>query len=148
MAKVSFDFDGTLSRPDVQEYASRLLAEGVDVWVVTTRYDQNHKHKYALDYDVLVEDLWEVVDRIGIPRWKVRFTNMEWKYTYLIGTNFVWHLDDNANEMTRARYNSCPINMIQVGSSSWKRKCSRLLNMAKAKPEEPSRQLVIFKGLK
>lgn len=148
MLKVSIDFDGTLSRIDVQEYAQKLLAEGVDVWVVTTRYDENHKHKYAEDYDVTSDDLWSVVDAIGIPRWKVRYTNMEWKYTYLIGTDFIWHLDDNANEMTRARYNSCEVPMIQVNTTAWKRKCSRLLNMARVKPQKVSRPKLILKGLK
>ena len=35
---VSFDFDSTLSRKDVQEYAKELLERGIDVWVVTTVY--------------------------------------------------------------------------------------------------------------
>jgi len=44
--KVSFDFDGTLEFKNVQDYAKQLLDEGVEVWVVTTRWDENHKHKY------------------------------------------------------------------------------------------------------
>ena len=30
---VTFDFDGTLSRKDVQEYAIELIERGIDVWV-------------------------------------------------------------------------------------------------------------------
>ena len=90
--KISFDFDGTLEHEDVQEYAAELIGRGIEVWVVTTRWDENHKHKYPMN--ATLNDLWEVVDRLGIPRWHVRFTCMEWKATYLKGTNFVWHLDD------------------------------------------------------
>ena len=126
--KVSFDFDNTLSHPHVQEYAQKLIAAGVEVWVITTRYDENHMHKYSMDYPASMEDIWDVVDRLGIPRYRVRFTCMEWKYTYLIGTSFIWHLDDNEQEIIRAQYNSCKIPMIQVHSGSWKKKCERILN--------------------
>ena len=46
---VTFDFDGTLSRNDVQEYALELMSKGVDVWVVTSRYDELHKHRYQIN---------------------------------------------------------------------------------------------------
>jgi hypothetical protein len=39
MKKVSFDFDSTLSRDDVQEFASDLIDLGFDVWVVTSRFN-------------------------------------------------------------------------------------------------------------
>lgn len=128
MAKVSFDFDHTLSNPHVQEFAKELLDNGHDVWVVTTRYDVNHLHKYAMDYPPTMDDLWEVVDTLGIPRWKVRFTNMEWKYTYLCDTEFAFHLDDNEQEIRRALYNKCKVPMIQVHGSAFKNKCLRLIN--------------------
>ena len=127
MTKVSIDFDGTLSQPQVQEFAKELLDAGIDVWVVTTRYDENHLHKYAMDYPPTLEDLWEVVERLGIPRWKVRFTNMEWKYTYLCDTEFVWHLDDNDHEIRRALYNKCGVRMIQVNSDDFKSKCLHII---------------------
>ena len=31
MKTVTFDFDNTLSRPDVQEYAKKLIKRGIDV---------------------------------------------------------------------------------------------------------------------
>jgi len=64
--KVSFDFDGTLEQKEVQDYAKQLLEEGIEVWVVTTRWDENHKHKYP--HNATLDDLWEVVDKLGIPR--------------------------------------------------------------------------------
>lgn len=126
MKKVSFDFDGTLSRPEVQEYASELIRRDVDVWVVTTRYDENHKHRYG--FNPTIDDLWDVVDRIGIPRWKVRFTCFEWKYTYLNGTSFAFHLDDNLEERKYFRIHSCDIPFVYVESADWRDRCEDLLN--------------------
>lgn len=124
--KVSFDFDGTLSEPVVQEYAQELIARGVEVWVVTTRWDENHKHKYPMN--ATLDDLWEVVDKLNIPRWRVRFTCMQWKYTYLDGTQFVWHLDDNETEFDYARKHQCNVPMVWVEQKTWKEKCEELLN--------------------
>jgi len=39
MRKVSFDFDSTLSRKDVQDFAKKLVSEGYEVWIVTSRFD-------------------------------------------------------------------------------------------------------------
>lgn len=123
--KCSFDFDGTLSEEIVQEYAKELLAKGVEVWVVTTRWDENHKHKYTLN--PTIDDLWEVVDKLGIPRHHVRFTCMEWKQKYLDGTNFVWHLDDNEEEYRIVRQNGCNVPIVLVTSHTWRNKCDKLL---------------------
>lgn len=125
--KVSFDFDGTLEFQDVQDYALGLINNGVEVWVVTTRWDENHKHKYPLN--ATLDDLWEVVDRIGIPRHQVRFTCMEWKYTYLNGTSFVWHLDDNETEFDYARKNQCNVPMVDVHMNGWQDKCNQLIKV-------------------
>ena len=127
MKKVSFDFDGTLEHTNVQEYAKELIDSGIEVWVVTTRWDENHKHKYP--FNATLDDLWEVVDRIGIPRHQVRFTCMEWKTKYLKGTNFVWHLDDNEQESYEAHKAEMktPV-IVDVLSGDWMEKCNMLLN--------------------
>lgn len=124
--KVSFDFDGTLQQEVVQEYAKALIDQGVEVWVVTTRWDENHKHKYISSPNI--DDLWEVVDRLGIPRDHVRFTCMEWKWKYLDGTHFSFHLDDNEMEFEEARLNGCSVPMVDVIDPYWADKCTELLN--------------------
>jgi hypothetical protein len=124
--KVSFDFDGTLQTEEVQEYAKELINRGIEVWVVTTRYDENQMHLYA-GGEENIDDLWEVVDRLGIPRWKVRFTCMEWKWKYLKDTKFLWHLDDNFEEFGHARVNGCKVPIILL-KGDWKQKCEELLN--------------------
>ena len=123
--KVSFDFDGTLEFENVQKYAKELLDQGHEVWVVTTRWDENHRHRYF--HNPTLDDLWSVVDKLGIPRWHVRFTCMEYKHTYLKGTQFVWHLDDNPEEFYHAKQHDCKIPMIDVTQSDWKNKCRTLL---------------------
>ena len=126
--KVSFDFDGTLEFQHVQDYAKELIDKGVEVWVVTTRWDENHKHKYP--DNATLDDLWEVVDRLGIPRHQVRFTCMQWKHTYLKGTNFKWHLDDNDAEFKYAKLNDCEVPMVWVEMNGWQDKCDQLLQDA------------------
>ena len=122
---VIFDFDGTLSRNDVQEYALELISKGVDVWVVTSRYDELHKHRYQIN--PTNDDLWEVIDKLNIPRWKVRFTCMDWKAPYLFHTNSVFHLDDNENEFSQMRNIKCKTVGIQVSSGGFQNKCNRIL---------------------
>ena len=123
--KVSFDFDGTLEHEHVQEYAKELIDQGHEVWVVTTRYDENHRHRYFKN--PTLEDLWLVVDKLSIPRHRVRFTLMEYKHKYLDGTQFIWHLDDNEEEFDHARKFGCSVPMISVNQYNWKDKCNLYL---------------------
>jgi hypothetical protein len=138
--KVSFDFDGTLEFEDVQNYAKELIRRGIEVWVVTTRYDANHRHKWTSmfpgkEWAEMYEHndgdpnfhLWGVVEKLGIPRHHVRFTCMEWKYTYLTGTKFAFHLDDNPEEFQRAKHHECNVTMVDVMTNDWKTKCNLLI---------------------
>ncbi len=126
---VSFDFDSTLSLPHVQEYAAKLIAEGFDVWVITSRYDNLHRHRWTGGYTGATnDDLWEVIEKLNIPRWKVRFTNMHNKSTYLAYTKVLWHLDDDSVELFEIRDDPYVKTIgIQVNSGSWQQKCERLL---------------------
>ena len=131
--KVTFDFDGTLQKPHIQEFAKLLIALGVDVWVVTTRYDLLHDTGEWPDPDS--GDLWAVIDELGIPHKKVIFTNMHWKATYLLGTKVIWHLDDNYKEFKYFKELKLKTLPIQVNSGMWRAKCLRLLNLEKKRRE-------------
>lgn len=149
--KVSFDFDGTLEFESVQEYAKSLIKRGIEVWIVTTRYDANHDHKWKIQFpgeewaEIYAKHdgdpnfhIWGVCEKLGIPKHHVRFTCMEWKYTYLDGTKFIWHLDDNPEEFSKAKANKCKVPMIQVDANGWQNKCERLIQAwlgAEIKPE-------------
>lgn len=123
---VCFDYDGTLSsNPSVQRYAEELVNRGLDVWVLTFRYDDLHVHLWGGSENNL--DMYEVVDSVGIPRHKIIFTNMESKAQYLMGTNVVWLLDDDEKVMFDVKSSGIKTKAIQVNSGSWKSKCERLL---------------------
>ena len=124
MKTVTFDFDGTLSRSDVQEYFKELMSRGIDCWVVTSRFDDLHRHLYRPN--PTNEDLWEVIDSLGLPRHKVRFCNMENKHTYLIGTDIIWHLDDDEYTIDDLN-NYTKVIGVDVHDNMWKNVCNNLL---------------------
>lgn len=132
---VSFDFDKTLSKPEVQRYAKRLIAKGIDVWVVTARYDDLHLHLWPMSHGWDNSDLWAVVDAVGIPRWKVRFMNMQGKYKFLFATRVIWHLDDDPNELYEIEHCDTTVQGISVLDNDWKEKCDRLLGIKNKKNE-------------
>jgi DNA-directed RNA polymerase subunit N (RpoN/RPB10) len=127
---ITVDFDNTLSRLDVQEYVKELINLGIDVNVLTMRYDELHKHKWTAD--PTNDDLYAVLDNVGIPRHKVRFCNMEgWdtkennaKAKYLRGTNVLLHIDDSVEELKSFElYDDNKVVPIQVEDYDWKFKC-------------------------
>jgi hypothetical protein len=123
----TFDYDGTLSEKKVQKYAKKLLERGIDVWVVTRRHDDLYLHHNENEsYDNT--DLFAVVDELGIPRWKVKFTCMNWKAEYLHPTNVIWHLDDDDNELVRINNPNVKIVGIDVKLPNWMEECEKLIN--------------------
>lgn len=125
MIQVSFDFDSTLDRQQVQDYAQSLLNRGIDVYVITSRYDELHKHKYTCN--PTNDDLYKVTEKLGIPRWKIRFTCMKLKSEYIDGTNLLWHLDDDWVELNHINKETNTKGISVVGGNGWKNKCERLI---------------------
>lgn len=128
---VTFDFDNTLSKPHIQDFAKLLLVLDIDVWVITSRQDELHASSVWTDPSS--PDLWKVIDELEIPRNKVIFTNLEWKANYLKDTKVVWHLDDNWEEFSHFRRLKLKTVPIQVNSGNWRSKCFRLLILNKKK---------------
>lgn len=127
---VTVDFDSTLSRKDVQEYVKGLVNKGIDVWVVTSRYDELKAPRWVNVHENYTynQDLWGVVDRLGIPRWKVRFTCMKSKADYLTGTRVIWHLDDDEIEIEAIADQCINTKGILVTFDNWELECNRLLD--------------------
>jgi hypothetical protein len=125
MKTISVDFDATLSRPDVQEYVKELIARGINVIVVTSRYDDTHAYRYPAN--PTNQDLWTVIDAIPIERHKVRFMCMKPKHQYLHLSKVVWHLDDDSIELWDIN-NLTGTVAISVLSGNWKQKCERILS--------------------
>lgn len=135
--KCSFDYDDTLSIPSIQEYAKLLIEKGVEVWIVTSRFDDVTKYNshflrtIGVKLDNLQsqwDDLFEVADRLSIDRAHIVFTNMQPKHTYFAEhSEFIWHLDDSwqeciwINEFTQVK------GFPWMGNKNWKVECSKLL---------------------
>lgn len=122
MKKVSFDFDLTLSRKDVQEYAKELIEKGIEVHIITGRFDDLHQHQYH--HHPTNDDLWEVIDNLNIPRDRVHFMNhLMTKGIYLFDTDIIWHLDDDIDDLNTIKN----IPKINVNYPGWKELCNKLL---------------------
>ncbi len=125
--KVSFDFDGTLTKSTVQEYAKELVGKGIDVYIVTSRY------KYFNKIDGLSvdnSDLWRLVGTIGIESKNVIFTEMEWKAEFFKKhKDFLFHLDDYTPELTRIMTTKGPKPISLNGN--WKQKCNAIIEKTK-----------------
>lgn len=117
--KVSFDFDKTLSRGDVQTYAKELINSGIEVWLITGRDPK--------DFDN--DELFSIAERLGIPKEHIKFTNNVKKAIFFENNpGFIWHLDDNPHELISIeRRNVEPIG-VSVGSPYYKEICNDILN--------------------
>lgn len=119
--KIAVDFDGTLTRLDVQDFISDLMCKDIDIYALTFRYEDEHQ-----PYDNA--DLWEVVERLGLGR-KVIFTNGNPKSEYLNMTgDFKLLLDDDYRVMSDLTHNS-KVLPIQVNSPSYKKKIIKILGL-------------------
>jgi hypothetical protein len=133
--KVSFDFDGTLDKKAVQKYAKELVNDGYEVWIVTARfsdismYGNYFMEKYGLknlqeDFD----NLFKVAKEVGINEDHIDFQNMAPKIEFLYDKGFVWHLDDDPQELYNIKKNNTTCIAIDVLKNDWKLKCNKLLN--------------------
>ena len=125
MKKVSFDYDGTLALPSVEEFAKELVEQGYDVWVITSRVgDDDLENSFqpwrTPDWN---RDLWESCERIGIPKDNVVFTSFKEKIDYLKDKNYIFHLDDDLYELTAIMESKDSCMPLNVGHSDWKRNC-------------------------
>ena len=94
--KVSIDFDGTLSTKKGQKIAQYHLQEGDDLYVTTARPEDGGFTWKEFVHDTN-DDIFEITDELGIQRNKIRFTNFELKYPYLV--DFDVHYDDDSIEL-------------------------------------------------
>jgi len=129
MKKVSFDYDGTLALPSVEEFAKELVEQGYDVWVVTSRVgDDDLENSFqpwkTPDWN---RDLWESCERIGIPKDNVVFTSFKEKIDYLKDKNYIFHLDDDLYELTAIMESGDSCRPLNVGHFDWKNNCLEVL---------------------
>lgn len=105
--KVAIDFDNTLTEPHIEEMVKTLMNNGVEVYIVTFRYDDASHYKYNGRYQPANnDDLWEAVERLGLSK-RVYFTNCKPKSDYLndVG-DFLFLLDDDERVIKDVTENS------------------------------------------
>ena len=131
--KVSFDFDSTLDRKDVQSFAKELVIDGHEVWIVTTRVSDEMANNYPIDFKNRVlkanRKLFRVADNIGIKRNNIIFTGFVNKIEFIKGNNFIFHLDDDPDELMKIFNNPDPCKPINVGHFEWESDCRKILNL-------------------
>ena len=124
---ISFDYDNTLSnKEEVQDYCKELIEKGIEVHIVTTRYDDLHAHLYASLKNN--NDMYQITDILGIRRENIHFMNFQFgKANYLFDTKVLWHLDDDEIELKNfKRLNK--VKGIYIYDKNWKEQCEKLLN--------------------
>ena len=130
--KVSFDFDSTLSRKDVQKFAKQLVDEGHEVWIVTSRFsDEAAKEKKWHWIEGQNERLFDVAEECGIKKENIQFTCMESKSYFLEGKGFIFHLDDDDIELMdileNNRHTGDKCHPVHVDHFEWKETCQNIL---------------------
>jgi hypothetical protein len=130
MKKVSFDFDSTLSRPEIQQYAKELKENNFDIWIVTSRQREfNEPHLKNLPH-FENKDLFEVAEKIGIQRENIIFMNYIPKAEFFLNNeDFVFHLDDDSIELDIINRETIVKGISCWKNTSWRRKCDKILGL-------------------
>lgn len=132
--KVSFDFDGTLGEfPKLQEYAKELVNKGIEVWIVTRRFEkiEDYNALFCEVYGITNlkaqhEYLFTVAKKCGIPMEHVHYTNMQDKYKYFYeNKDFLWHIDDDLVELNEI--NEFTTTKAIYVKDMWKSLCNKLI---------------------
>ena len=122
--RVAFDFDSTLDNPIVQEYAKSLVEKGIEVWIVTSRMDNQSARNYLWN-----RDLFLVAKSVGILECNINFCNMEDKYKFFQrNEGFLWHLDDDMFELDLINDETITTGVYVYNNNNWLKLCEDLLN--------------------
>lgn len=104
--RVSFDFDSTLDRGDVQFFVKAIKKRyNADVWIVTSRVSDDRAPTSTWN-----NDLWFVCRMCNIPRENVVFTSYSSKHEFFWADenkDFLFHLDDDDDEIKMLKVH-CP----------------------------------------
>jgi hypothetical protein len=126
--KVSFDFDHTLSRKDVQVFAKQLVSDGHEVWIVTSRFsDEAAKEKNWHWIEGQNQKLFDVAEECGIKKENIHFTCMDSKSNFLKDKGFIFHLDDDDIELMDIFESKDRCRAIHVDHFEWKETCQNIL---------------------
>jgi translation elongation factor EF-1alpha len=126
--KISLDFDYTLSRKDVQEFAKKLVNLDFDVWIVTSRFSNEEallRGFYGADKKN--KEIYDIAELCGIKKENIVFTNKIDKINYLKDKNFTIHLDDDIDELMAILESGDLCKPINVNYFDWENACMEIL---------------------
>lgn len=103
--KISFDWDSTLAEKRQQKIAQKLIAEGHDVWIITSRCP-NPPSQWGWDN----KPLFSTADKLGISRDRIIFTSYKPKWEFL--QDFDMHFDDDQIEIELIEENTTCIGVL------------------------------------
>ncbi len=122
--KASFDFDSTLDRKDVQQFAKELVNDGVEVWIVTSRCTTEYATEKGWHWiDKQNRKLFRVADNIGVKREHIIFTCFQMKSEFIKDKGFVFHLDDDSDELIAILESGDSCKPVNVCHFDWERDC-------------------------
>ena len=126
--KVAFDFDGTLSEPEVQEFAKDLVKKGLEVWIITARIDNEYGRKNGWYWiENQNKQLFDIANDCGIKPENIRFTAMCDKIEFIEGNEFTFHLDDDDYEIDLINSSNDKCEGVWMLDKNWKEKCLKLI---------------------
>lgn len=126
--KVSFDFDGTLSRKDVQVFAKNLVNSGYDVWIVTSRIATEPALKKGWHWiERQNQELFDAAKSVGIVREKIVFTEFVYKIEFLKDKGFIFHIDDDVDELMAILDSKDSCRTVNVDHFEWEESCKNIL---------------------
>jgi hypothetical protein len=124
--KVAFDFDCTLDKSHIQDYAAELIERGLDVWIITARLSPEESQR---DWN---KDLFEISDALGIIRENIIFTAYCDKYEIIKDNDFIFHIDDDWTELELIKEHTDCIPVSSFGNKYWRYECDQaILNRLK-----------------
>ena len=126
--KLSFDYDSTLSRKDVQEFVKTLILNGHEVWITTSRSpttEENVKKWPHLDGNNSVVYIDAAL--VGIPKTRITFTSGINKIEILRNKGFKFHLDDDEVEMISIQEDEDDCIPVWVELPNWKERCLNII---------------------
>lgn len=123
MKTVSFDFDDTLSTKPVQQYAKKLIDQGYNVMIVTSRIEDKLKHLYP--FSKSNADLYSVAKKLGIDKSNIKFTNRQSKSIKLPSYNLSVHLDNDPKELMDIL--GTKVKGIDVTKPGWEEKADKTI---------------------
>lgn len=115
---VSFDFDGTLTKKSVQDFAKKCKEMGLNIWIVTSRYP----------VEGMCQSLFAVAIGLNIPHSQIIFTSGALKKDYFRQfPDFIFHLDDDWIELHEIDLHTDVKAISCFGNSDWEQDCWNLI---------------------